>query len=56
MVSDLLVGVLHSAPEDGSEDHLDVLDEGVVVEVVEIDADLVRQVWIIRNNSGQRDR
>lgn len=39
--SDCLVGVAHAAGEDCADDHLDVLDEGVMMEVVEIDADLV---------------
>lgn len=32
-VSDGLVGVVDAAVEDGGEDHLDVFEEGVVLEV-----------------------
>ena len=38
---DFLIGISHSAPKNGGEDHLDVFDEGVVVEVVEVEADFV---------------
>ena len=38
---DFLIGISHSAPKNGGEDHLDVFWEGVVVEVVEVEADFV---------------
>jgi len=36
--NDSLVGIVHFAAEDGAEDHLDVLDEAVMVEVVAVNA------------------
>ena len=38
---------MDAAAEDGGEDHLDVFGEGIVVEVVEIEADLVWEDYLV---------
>ena len=42
-----LVGVMEAAAEDSGEDHLNVLEEGIVVEIVEVDADLVGEDYLV---------
>ena len=40
-------GVADAAAEDGGEDHTDVFGEGVVTEVVEVDADFVGEDYLV---------
>ena len=44
---DFLSGISHAPAEDGGEDHLEVLEEGVVTEVVEVEADFVGKDYFV---------
>ena len=45
--SDFLIGISHSAAEDCGEDHLDVFWEGIVVKIVEVEADFVGEDYLV---------
>lgn len=42
-----LPSILNPLPQDGGEDHADILPEGVVVEVVAVDAHFVREYDVV---------
>lgn len=45
--SDSFSGIVHFAAEDGAEDHLDVEEETVMMEVVAVDADFVGLYYFV---------
>lgn len=46
-ISNHFVGVADAVPEDGGEDHPDVFWEGIVMEVVEVDADFIGEDHLV---------